>query len=177
MHPHRWASLPSSGRRPLQVILVAALCGACHASPPAAAPAPAPDADEEAAAPSPGFGVPGSNSDPTSIASATDRQMRGVRARQVEEMMVGRFAGVQVLPTQSGGFSIRIRGLGTFTGNPEPLYVVDGQPVRVAEGRGIDWLNPSDIARIDVLKDAASTALYGMRGGNGVILITTKRGR
>ena len=123
-----------------------------------------------------GYGVPPSDSDPTSIATASDQDMRGVRARQVEELIVGRFAGVQVLPTPSGGFTIRIRGLGTFTGNPEPLYVVDGQPVRVTQGQGIDWLNPGDIARIDVLKDAASTALYGMRGGNGVILITTKRG-
>jgi TonB-dependent SusC/RagA subfamily outer membrane receptor len=57
------------------------------------------------------------------------------------------------------------------------LYVVDGMPVHVVPGRGLDWLNPADVARIDVLKDAASTSIYGVRGGNGVILITTRRGR
>lgn len=153
----------------LLIALSAGVAAGCYRMPESAPP----PADEP---PSVGFGVPGSASDPSSIASASDEDMRGVRARQVEELMLGRFAGVQVLPTPSGGFSVRIRGLGTFVGNPEPLYVVDGQPVRVAQGRGIDWLNPADIARIDVLKDAASTALYGMRGGNGVVLITTKRG-
>jgi TonB-dependent SusC/RagA subfamily outer membrane receptor len=49
-------------------------------------------------------------------------------------------------------------------------------PIQVTPGRGVDWLNPADVARIDVLKDAASTAVYGMRGSNGVVLITTKRG-
>lgn len=167
MRPHPFAR-PFSV--PVLLALSSAIAAGCYRLP-EAAPTPA----EEL--PSVGFGVPGSDSDPTSIASASDQDMRGVRARQVEELMLGRFAGVQVLPTRSGGFTIRIRGLGTFVGNPEPLYVVDGQPVRVAQGHGIDWLNPADIARIDVLKDAASTALYGMRGGNGVVLITTKRGQ
>ena len=86
-------------------------------------------------------------------------------------------AEAPLLQTQTGGFTIRIRGVSTFVGNTEPLYVVDGVPVQVAPGRGIDWLNTGDIARIDVLKDAASTSAYGMRGANGVVLITTKRGR
>ena len=170
MHSRHGSPRPVPLRRLLLIALASGVAAGCHSTQPASDPAPE---DER---PSVGFGVPGSASDPTSIETASDEEMRGVRARQVEELIVGRFAGVQVLPTQSGGFTVRIRGLGTFTGNPEPLYVVDGQPVRVAEGRGIDWLNPADIARIDVLKDAASTALYGMRGGNGVILITTKRG-
>lgn len=114
---------------------------------------------------------------PATLSAETDATMRRTRARQVEELIAGRIAGVQVLPTPDGGFSVRIRGTGTFVGNPEPLYVVDGQPVSVTQGFGVDWLNPADIARIDVLKDAASTALYGVRGGNGVILITTRRGR
>ena len=174
MHSHLLAR-PRAAHSPLPLVTLVALvtvgAAGCHRSQPPESITPA---EEEA--PSVGYGVPPSDSDPTSIATASDQDMRGVRARQVEELIVGRFAGVQVLPTPSGGFTIRIRGLGTFTGNPEPLYVVDGQPVRVTQGQGIDWLNPGDIARIDVLKDAASTALYGMRGGNGVILITTKRG-
>jgi TonB-dependent starch-binding outer membrane protein SusC len=171
MRPHHFARPFTSSICPLLLVAAAVTLSACQRGAPAEAPAPKSEAE-----PSVGYGVAGGREGPTSIATASDKQMRGVRARQVEELIVGRFAGVQVLPTQSGGFTVRIRGLGTFTGNPEPLYVVDGQPVRVAQGRGIDWLNPADIARIDVLKDAASTALYGMRGGNGVILITTKRG-
>lgn len=161
-------------RYPLQLLLaVLAVSLACHQSPGAERLAPEP-AEEDVEI---GYGATAGVTRPASITAEGDASMRRTRARQVEEMIVGRFAGVQVLPTAAGGFTIRIRGLGTFTGNPEPLYVVDGQPVLVARGRGIDWLNPADIARIDVLKDAASTALYGMRGGNGVILITTKRGR
>lgn len=70
------------------------------------------------------------------------------------------------------GTKVTIRGLGTV-GNSNPLYVVDG----VALGGGIDYLNPSDIESIDVLKDAASAAIYGTRAANGVILVTTKKGR
>lgn len=70
------------------------------------------------------------------------------------------------------GTKVTIRGLGTV-GNSNPLYVVDG----VALGGGIDFLNPSDIESIDVLKDAASAAIYGTRAANGVILVTTKKGR
>lgn len=69
------------------------------------------------------------------------------------------------------GFKVNIRGIGT-TGTFSPLYVVDG----VANG-SIDGLNPSDIESLDVLKDAASAAIYGARAANGVILITTKRGK
>ena len=66
--------------------------------------------------------------------------------------------------------SIRIRGTGSLN-NAEPLFVVDGIPQS-----GIDYLNPADIESISVLKDAASAAIYGARGGNGVILVTTKKG-
>jgi TonB-linked SusC/RagA family outer membrane protein len=70
-----------------------------------------------------------------------------------------------------GGFKVNIRGVGT-TGNSQPLYIVDG----VSRGN-IDYLNPSDIESIDVLKDAASAAIYGSRASNGVILVTTKQGK
>jgi TonB-dependent SusC/RagA subfamily outer membrane receptor len=89
----------------------------------------------------------------------------------VEELLAGRVAGVHVLPAPGGGFLIRIRG----ANNPEPLYVIDGMPVEVTPGRGLDWLDPADIARIDVLKNPAETSIFGGRGANGVILITTKR--
>jgi len=82
--------------------------------------------------------------------------------------------GMQILSNsgQPGeGYKVTIRGLGT-TGSSSPLYVIDGVP-----GGSIDNLNPSDIESIDVLKDAASAAIYGARGANGVILVTTKQGK
>ena len=69
------------------------------------------------------------------------------------------------------GFTVRIRGLGTI-GNPDPLYVIDGVP-----GGDINTLNPSDIASVDILKDAASAAIYGSRAANGIVLVTTRQGQ
>lgn len=172
MIPHLNGALRAIALRSLAIGLAATVSIGCYRTAPAESLSPA--EDEEGTI---GFGAGPGVTEPASITSEGDATMRNTRARQVEELIAGRFAGVQVLPTASGGFTVRIRGLATFTGNPEPLYVVDGQPVSVARGQGIDWLNPADISRIDVLKDAASTALYGMRGGNGVILITTKRGQ
>jgi len=108
------------------------------------------------------------------VQSVTAEQLRSLKATQVEALLEGRFPGVHVIRTPSGGFSIRIRGVSTILGNAEPLYVVDGIPANVEPGRGLDWLSPANIERIDVLKDATETAMYGVRGANGVILITTK---
>ena len=93
---------------------------------------------------------------------------------RVEQALQGRTPGVQVTH-QSGQPgdepTVRVRGIGT-TGNAKPLYIVDGLAVG-----GIDYLNPGDIETIDVLKDAASAAIYGARAANGVVLITTKSGK
>jgi TonB-linked SusC/RagA family outer membrane protein len=86
----------------------------------------------------------------------------------------GQTPGVTILKTTGepgAGFKVNIRGMGTI-GNSQPLYVIDGVP-----GGNIDYLAPSDIETIDVLKDAASAAIYGSRAANGVILVTTKRGK
>jgi TonB-dependent SusC/RagA subfamily outer membrane receptor len=120
---------------------------------------------------------PRPGTEPTGAVSVIgEREMREAPIRQLEQGLEGRVAGVQVLRSAGGGISIRIRGHSTITGSSEPLYVVDGMPVHVTPGRGLDWLNPLDIARIEVLKDASATSLYGMRGANGVVLITTRRG-
>jgi TonB-dependent SusC/RagA subfamily outer membrane receptor len=92
-------------------------------------------------------------------------------------MLVGRVAGVQVIRLAGGGISVRIRGPGSINGDTEPLYVVDGMLVHATADRGLYWLNPADIRRIEILKDASTTSMYGVRGGNGVVLITTRRGR
>lgn len=107
------------------------------------------------------------------VESATAEHMQNRKVRRVEELLMGRFPGVHVLPTPAGGFSIRIRS----ASNGEPLYIVDGMPVEVTPGRRLDWLDPADIASIDVLKNPAETSMYGGRGANGVILIKTKVSR
>ncbi|MEO7048215.1 MAG: carboxypeptidase-like regulatory domain-containing protein, partial [Ferruginibacter sp.] len=92
-----------------------------------------------------------------------------------EQMLEGQVSGVQVSQNQSqpGGavFSIRIRGTNSINSGNEPLYVIDGYA-----GGDIVTISPSDIASISVLKDASATAIYGSRGANGVVIITTKRG-
>ena len=92
----------------------------------------------------------------------------------VFESLQGQAAGVQIMSTsgQPGDpIRIRIRGVGT-NGDPSPLYVVDGMPTT-----DISYLNPSDIETMDILKDAASASIYGTQAANGVVLITTKKGR
>jgi TonB-dependent SusC/RagA subfamily outer membrane receptor len=108
------------------------------------------------------------------VQSMTADQLAHLRVSQVEELLDGRVPGIHVIRTFSGGFLIRIRGVSTILGNPQPLYVIDGIPVQVDPERGLDWLSPSDIRRIDVLRGPPETSIYGGRGANGVILITTK---
>lgn len=114
----------------------------------------------------------------------------------VDQLIAGRAAGVQVSNTSSepgGGVSIRIRGANSITAGNEPLYVIDGLPVdnsnlidaggtagigSTVVGRNpLNALNPADIESIEILKDASATAIYGARGANGVVLITTKKGQ
>jgi TonB-dependent SusC/RagA subfamily outer membrane receptor len=99
----------------------------------------------------------------------------GIPARQLEELLVGRVPGVQVIRKAGGGVTLQIRGRGSFQGNTEPLYVLDGVPLQMEPDRGLYWLNPDDILRIEILRDASATAMYGVRGANGVVLITTRR--
>lgn len=91
----------------------------------------------------------------------------------VEQLLAGRISGVTVTRGARGGISVRIRGPSSFYLSSEPLYVVDGAPVNVGPGGNLTWLNPQDIASIMVLKDPSSTAMYGVRGANGVIVIRT----
>ena len=110
--------------------------------------------------------------------SASTIKTDKIVARQtsnVTNALSGQVAGVQV--TSSNGepgkkATVRIRGIGSMSASNEPLYVFDGVPF---DG-GIETINPQDIETMTVLKDAASNALYGARGANGVILITTKKG-
>jgi len=111
-----------------------------------------------------------------SIAKVDGSELTKTSSLRINQALQGKTAGVVITNNsgQPGEFvSVRIRGIGT-NGDNEPLYIVDGLPTN---GYGIDYLNSSDIESIEVLKDAASAAIYGARGGNGVVLITTKKGK
>lgn len=121
-----------------------------------------------------GYGTSKKKELTTSVSSITSSSIEKLSITRIEQALQGNAAGVLIL-NQNGQPGdkpmIRIRGTGT-NNSPDPLFLVDGFPVG-----SIEYLNPSDIERIDVLKDAASAAIYGARGANGVILITTKTGK
>lgn len=108
----------------------------------------------------------------TSVASVSGDQLKDVPVTSVAEALQGKLSGVQVTTTEGSPdaeVKIRVRGGTSLTQSSEPLYIVDGFPVN-----SISDIPPSDIESIDVLKDAAATAIYGAKGANGVIMITTK---
>jgi TonB-dependent SusC/RagA subfamily outer membrane receptor len=112
-----------------------------------------------------------------STSTLDEESIRNVRAGRVEQLLEGRIPGLQVIST-GRGYALRIRGVGSMLASNEPLVVVDGMPVQAfGTPGGLGWINPRDVERIDVLKDASSTSIYGSRGANGVILITTRRPR
>ena len=126
-----------------------------------------------------GYGVQKKSVVPASIAKVSADDLASTAPVRMDNALKGLASGVTV--TSSSGqpgaaAQIRVRGVGTIrteNGAADPLYIVDGMPL---EG-GLDYLNPNDIASIEVLKDAASGAVYGARAANGVILVTTKTGK
>lgn len=121
-----------------------------------------------------GYGVQRKSVVTAAISRVTAEELNTTRPSRVEDALKGKVSGVQI--TQSSGqpganSKVRIRGTGTVN-NSDPLYIVDGMAV---DG-GIDYLNPVDIQSVEILKDAASAAIYGTRGANGVVLVTTKSG-
>ena len=97
--------------------------------------------------------------------------------KSVEQIIAGRFPSVMAVRTPDGGFALRIRGGSSIQGSNTPLYVIDGVPVDPGPYGSLIGINPRDIATIEVLKDAVSTSMYGLRGANGVIVIKTKKPR
>jgi TonB-dependent SusC/RagA subfamily outer membrane receptor len=100
---------------------------------------------------------------------------RNASDQQIAKVLQGRVSGVTVEQTANGGISVRIRGTSSFLGSNEPLYIVDGAEFRPGPNGALTGLNPHDIESIEVLKNPADTAIYGMRGANGVIVIKTKK--
>ena len=109
--------------------------------------------------------------------TAEDIERQGASDEPLEKILQGRVAGVTVTRAADGGIAVRIRGVSSFYGNNEPLYVIDGMPVQPGPNGSLTGINPYDIESIKVLKDPAETAIYGIRGANGVIVIKTKQGR
>ena len=111
-----------------------------------------------------------------SVAQIKADDLKAVPVYNMEQALKGRAAGVQV--TQNSGkpggrIEVRVRGGNSMIGDNQPLYVVDGFPLT----GDLNFLNPSDIESIDILKDASATAIYGARGANGVVIITSKKGK
>ncbi len=110
------------------------------------------------------------------ISSVSGRDIAKVPVPDATTALAGRAAGVQVSTAEGSpgaNISIKIRGGGSITQSNEPLYVIDGFP----QTEGMRFLDPTDIESIEILKDASSTAIYGARGANGVVLVTTKKGK
>jgi TonB-dependent starch-binding outer membrane protein SusC len=143
-----------------------------------------------------GYGTARRSNVTTSISSVNEKDIKNLPVAGADQAIQGKVAGVTVTNNggqPGGGVSVRIRGITNATGSNEPLYVIDGvqmggentslQQNALGGGSGsttqsaLAMINPSDIASIDILKDASAQAIYGSKGANGVILITTKRGR
>ncbi|MBQ8854919.1 MAG: TonB-dependent receptor [Bacteroidales bacterium] len=122
-----------------------------------------------------GYGVQKKSVVTAAISSITSEDLKSQSQTRVDNLLQGMTSGV-VVTTPSGApdaaGQVRVRGVGSINGS-DPLYIIDG----FAVSGGIDYLNPNDIERIEVLKDAASGAVYGARAANGVILVTTKQGQ
>ena len=116
------------------------------------------------------------------VANVDQENIKNISTATIDQKLVGQIAGVQIQQVSGApgsGTSIKIRGAGSIGAGNDPLYVVDGMPYSSGFDQNMNPLNfisPNDIESITVLKDASSTAIYGSRGANGVIMITTKRG-
>lgn len=123
-----------------------------------------------------GYGVQKKSDITGAMASVGEKELKAMPVQNALQAMQGKTAGVDITSNERPGElgDIRIRGERSLKAKNTPLYVVDGIPL---QGTGIENLNPNDIESIDVLKDASATAIYGSRGANGVVLVTTKRGK
>ena len=122
-----------------------------------------------------GYGTQTKSQVTGAISSVSAKEISELPITNAQQALQGRAAGVEVLSSGNrpgDGVNVRIRGRRSFNAGNEPLYVVDGIPL----SGGINDINPQDIQSMEILKDASSTAIYGSRGANGVVIITTKKG-
>jgi TonB-linked SusC/RagA family outer membrane protein len=118
-----------------------------------------------------------------STSSLNGKELKDLPVAGFDQAMTGKMAGIRVSnsnPAPGAGQSVIIRGIGSISASPAPLYIIDGMPLPESYNKNenpLNAINPIDIESIEVLKDASATAIYGARASNGVILITTKRGK
>ena len=124
-----------------------------------------------------------------SIGSIKSDELEKIKSATFEEQLANKMAGVQVVASEGGpdaSFKVKISGGTSLNAASDPLYVLDGIPIsgsseNIGEGNStsspLSALDPGDIESIDILKDASATAIYGSRGANGVVIITTKKGK
>lgn len=134
-----------------------------------------------------GYGTQNKRDVSTSVSTIKAAEINNFPATGLDKALTGKLAGVQVLQpggAPGAGISIMVRGRGTITAGSDPLYVVDGVPIsdNSSDGPGfkvnpLNSINVNDIESVDILKDASASAIYGSRGSNGVVIITTKRGK
>ena len=110
-----------------------------------------------------------------SVAVMDNKSFKDEPVTRIEDALQGRVSGIEVMQSgvPGGDLKIRVRGVSSINKSNDPLYVVDG----IVRESGLEGINPEDIQSMQVLKDASSTAIYGARGANGVVLVTTKQGR
>ena len=142
---------------------------ACQSGRPAVEPAPVRDSVNV------GYGTQAKRDVTGSVAAVDGATAQRSSPTSVADMIDGRFPGVDVQRLPNGGMSVRIRGSRSLKSNGEPLIVVDGIPQHASTTGVLNDIDPGEVASIEVLRDAGSTAIYGARGANGVILITRKR--
>ena len=129
-----------------------------------------------------GYGTQRSKDVTGSVATVDQQAIENVPVASIDQKMVGQVAGVQIQQVSGApgaGTSVKIRGSGSLGAGNEPLYVVDGMPYSTDMSQSLNplsFIDPNTIESITVLKDASSTAIYGSRGANGVVMITTKKG-
>lgn len=122
-----------------------------------------------------GYGTQKRGDVTTAVSSVSGEEVRKQRTvSDLSDLLEGNVAGMQVLRAP-GGIKVRIRGINSFYGDNQPLYIVDGVPTTPGPDGTISVVNPSDVESITVLKDASASAIYGSRAGNGVVVITTRK--
>lgn len=129
-----------------------------------------------AACASGGANQSGSNPAPSGRSIVTAEDLERSPGETIESILMSKVPGIIVSHAPDGSLAMQIRGGSSISSSNDPLFIVNGTPFQAGPGGALTGINPFDIASIEVLKDAASTTMYGVRGANGVIIIKTKQG-
>ena len=160
------SSTASSFRPIWAMVLLVVLLPACAHSP---------ETDPEAGEAEPEVAAEQTERDTDPRPAVTAEDIERNPSEPIEQQLQGRIAGVRVTRLPNGDIAVRIRGTTSIRGSNEPLYIVDGVPFRPGPGGGLSGIQVSEIESIEVLKDATATAMYGVRGANGVVIIKLKK--